>query len=243
MTFYKGLFFSVLLFLFSCDDSSSLDIQNVDTKNSILPMGDSRVAGDRPNYESYRYALWKLLLANDHDFDLIGTREDSGEYPRFMEQRFDGDHQGEGGATTITMVEMEDEISMLQPTVILLGIGGNDLVEGQNDPDIVVETLDRMALIIDGLRDLNPEVTIIIEQIAPGHADFMTPGLWSLFERFNDGIIELASEKHSEDTPLLVVDMVTGWQDSYLIDEVHYTEEGAMWIAERYYDVLRDVLQ
>jgi lysophospholipase L1-like esterase len=231
MTFYKSLFFSVFLFLFSCDDSSSLDIQNVDTKNSILPMGDSRVAGDRPDYASYRYALWKLLLANDYDFDLIGTREDNSEYPRFMEQRFDGDHQAEGGATTNTLVEMEDEISMLQPTVILLGIGGNDLVEGQNDPDIVAETLNRMALIIDGLRDLYPEVTIL------------TPTLWSLFERFNTGIIELASEKHSADTPLLVVDMVTGWQDSYLIDEVHYTEEGAMWIAERYYDVLRDVLQ
>ena len=31
------------------------------SKNKILPLGASRVEGARPDFESYRYELWKLL--------------------------------------------------------------------------------------------------------------------------------------------------------------------------------------
>ncbi|MFK7952374.1 MAG: hypothetical protein AB8B73_05975, partial [Ekhidna sp.] len=37
--------------------------------NKILPLGASRVEGARPEFESYRYELWKDLKENDWTFD------------------------------------------------------------------------------------------------------------------------------------------------------------------------------
>ncbi|MEO0725477.1 MAG: hypothetical protein AAFZ63_13110 [Bacteroidota bacterium] len=34
-----------------------------------------------------------------------------------------------------------------------------------------------------------------------------------------------------------------GFTDDFLADEVHYNEAGAAFIAERYYEVLEDILQ
>ena len=37
--------------------------------------------------------------------------------------------------------------------------------------------------------------------------------------------------------------MYTGFNDSLLADDVHYNEDGAKFIAERYFDVLVNILQ
>ena len=42
--------------------------------NKIMPLGASRVEGDRPDFESYRYGLWQDLVSSGWTFDLIGTR-------------------------------------------------------------------------------------------------------------------------------------------------------------------------
>ena len=38
-----------------------------------MSLGSSRVEGERPNFESYRYELWKKLIDNNFTFDFIGT--------------------------------------------------------------------------------------------------------------------------------------------------------------------------
>ena len=57
-------------------------------------LGASRVEGDRPNYESFRYELWKDLIENNWTFDFIGTQLDSRFYPLFNNLNFDTDHEG-----------------------------------------------------------------------------------------------------------------------------------------------------
>jgi len=68
--------------------------------NRILPLGASRVQGERPYYESYRYELWQLLVNDEWDFDFIGTLEDDANYPRHNGKRFDRDLEGRGGWTS-----------------------------------------------------------------------------------------------------------------------------------------------
>ena len=50
------------------DDNEQEQIS--DSINKILPLGASRVEGARPDYESFRYELWKDLVENDWVFDL-----------------------------------------------------------------------------------------------------------------------------------------------------------------------------
>ena len=59
----------------------------------ILPLGDSRVEGNRPDYESYRYELWKNFVANDWPIDFVGTRKDEGNYTTVQGTEFDRDHE------------------------------------------------------------------------------------------------------------------------------------------------------
>jgi hypothetical protein len=41
--------------------------------NKIMPLGASRVAGNSPIHESFRYKLWKDLTENNWTFDSIGA--------------------------------------------------------------------------------------------------------------------------------------------------------------------------
>ena len=49
--------------------------------------------------------------------------------------------------------------------VVLLCIGGNDLLNGIDDPQTAI---DNIHLIIDAIQNAHPDVTIFIEKIAPG---------------------------------------------------------------------------
>lgn len=55
------------------------------------------VEGSRPEFESFRYELWKDLKENNWTFDFIGTQSDNASNPSFNSYDFDIDHEGRGG--------------------------------------------------------------------------------------------------------------------------------------------------
>lgn len=202
----------------------------------ILPLGDSRVEGARPSFESYRYALWKLLLAGEWAVDFIGNEIDLAEYPQVGTRCFDQNHQGEGGAYTTTILDMlTNETFSPLPEVVLLGIGGNDVLD---EVRTVPEVVENLGLIIDELRSLNPAVIILLEQIAPARSDLMTEALKDLLDAYRGQIEDLVTDKNTLDAPIYLVDMGSDWSDTYMADAVHYNESGAQEVAQRYYDVL-----
>ena len=86
------LFISLSFLAFSCsdfEDTKELDDKNNTSKNKILPLGASRVEGNRPEYESFRYELWKTLTENEIEFDFIGTEKDDSTYPMYEGKNFD----------------------------------------------------------------------------------------------------------------------------------------------------------
>jgi hypothetical protein len=92
-----------LLLFVSCNKSTdtSTEENNPSTSiNKIMPLGASRVEGDRPQFESYRYEIWKHLVDGSWDFDYIGTMDDPASYPDYAGLNFDNDHEGRGGWTS-----------------------------------------------------------------------------------------------------------------------------------------------
>ena len=93
------------------------------------------------------------------------------------------------------------------------------------------------------LQNTNPNITIIIELMAPGHSNMMTPELTTYFEQLQQGVLTIFEEQTSSNSSVVAVDMYTGFTDAYLADDVHYNETGADFIAQRYYTLLATILE
>jgi hypothetical protein len=93
-----------ILLLISCNKDKVKPIS--DSINIIMPLGASRVEGGLPDYESFRYELWKDLVDGGWDFDFIGAQnEDKSAYADYNNESFDLDHEGCGGSTTTQIAD------------------------------------------------------------------------------------------------------------------------------------------
>ncbi|MFK8165647.1 MAG: hypothetical protein AB8H12_24580, partial [Lewinella sp.] len=139
---------SILMFT-ACEKDDITTPQPQSTSiNKILPLGASRVEGARPEYESYRYELWKDLKENDWTFDFIGTRSDEATYPVFNAMSFDIDHEGRSGSTSGEILNgLNDWLNQTgSPDIVLFSSpGGNDILDGQD----YNQTISNINTIID----------------------------------------------------------------------------------------------
>ena len=207
-----------------------------------MPLGASRVEGARPGYESFRYELWKLLVDGAWDFDYIGTMDDPAEYPSYANMDFDDDHEGRGGWTSGEILGGIDEwlAEAGAPDIVLFSSpGGNDALTGLPYEDAIAN----INAIIDIIQTANPNVSIIIEQLAPARSDAMTPELTTFFTQMNQDVLTIASQQTTATSSVTTVDMATGFDDSFYADDVHYNEAGATVVANRYYEILVDILK
>ena len=194
---------------------------------------------DAEGYESYRYELWKKCVQNNFQIDFIGQQFDDGTYPNFMGVSFDRDHEGIGGIESEGVLNNIEEV-LLQTNVldaVLLCVGGNDLLGG-DDPQTVI---DNIALIIDEIQNRFPNIIIFLEQIAPGNNETMTNDLSLKLSEFNDLIYQTATAYSNQNTSVIVVDMNTNFTVNLLADDVHYNQDGAVFVAEQYFSSISTV--
>lgn len=243
-------FTSILFFAIACssDDNSTSNTNNPTTPtnpsssiNKIMPLGASRVAGARPEYESFRYELWKRLIDGGFTFDFIGTETDPASYPMYNGQSFDIEHEGRGGITSTGILqELSTWLTALgtQPDIVLFSSpGGND------GADVLPQTLSNIRAIVDILQTNNPNVTIFLELPAPPLTNEQTPEFTVYYNNALQGLAVIATEKTTATSSVLTIDMATNFIDAYLADDVHYNEAGASFIANRYFNALTPILQ
>lgn len=227
----------------ACDKDDNINPKpQSNSINKIFPLGASRVEGARPDYESFRYELWKDLIDGGWSFDYIGTQSDNDSYPAFNNENFDIDHEGRGGWTSSEILSgLNGWLSQTgSPDIVLFSSpGGNDILNGQN----YNQTISNINGIIDELQSNNPNVTIIIEQPAQGRSDFMTTEFTNAFNQIRQDVLSIATNQTTTSSQVIAVDMFTGFNDSLLADDVHYNEAGAEFIANRYYNVLENILE
>lgn len=227
-------FWSIAVLAISGQLASASGVQD---KLNILTLGDSRVEGARPHFESYRFEFWKLMVENGWTVNMIGPLEDEARYPRVSGQRFDGDHAGVGGFRTSDVLEhLEEALEEIEtPNVVLLGIGGNDLL-GSRTP--VATVLSNLQEIIRMLQADSPNAVIFVEQIAPGVNSVMRRQYQARFDAFNLAVPDLASSLSTSTSRVIAVDMRVNWSETFLADEVHYNKAGARHIAEKYFEAM-----
>ncbi len=240
---YISIAFLLLILVFGCsEDFNGSDDLTTTPLNTIMALGASRVQGNRPDFEGFRYELWKDLVENNWSIDFIGTQVDDANYPDLDNSSFDRDHEGRGGWTSGQILEnIKSWIDKTgAPDIVLFSSpGGNDALQNLSYDD----ALNNIASIIDILQNANPNITIIIEQMAPGTSSIMVGELKDRFTQAQQDVIRIANDKSTATSTVVAVDMFTGFNDNMLADLVHYNEEGARFIADRYYAVLTQFLR
>ena len=210
--------------------------------NKIMPLGASRVDTNRPYFESYRYELWKLLLSSELEFDYVGTQNDSSDYSEYLGETFDVDHEGRGGWTAegiLSEINTWLDNTDIPDIVLFSAPGGNDALGGVDYNTII----SNVNSIIDILQERNPNITIIIEKPAPVHSSLMTGYINDYFVQLENDIEDLCLNQTTSYSQVTYVDMFTDFIDDYLADDLHYNQDGAQFIANKYYEVLIEILQ
>lgn len=240
---YPFIFIIMLSSILSCssDDNANTNPQLNSSINKIMPLGASRVEGARPEYESYRYELWKLLIEANYEFDFVGTETDNASYPDVNGVSFDRDHEGRGGITSGGILEDIDiwlsDLGTVPDIVLFSSPGGNDGI------DNLEQSIVNINAIIDRLQAINSNMTIIIELPAPPLTNEQTEEFLTYYNQALQAIPEIAQQQTTATSNVIVIDMMTGFEDSFLADDVHYNEAGAIFVANRYFEVLTDLLQ
>jgi len=251
----NGTFRKPFLFRFLSSFLISLILFNVSAQAGkvlkILPLGDSITSG-KPLSATYRYWLWRKLVDAGYAADnpvieqkmvdfiglLCGAGDDTeppecGD-PLYPNTEWDWEHEGRSGQPT-TWLHSIVPLSMDNDTadIVMLHIGTNDIHLGYS-LDVAKTTI---GMIIDTIRSRNPYAVILLAKIIPSTL------LPEKFPILNEKIGEIAVEKNTSQSPIILVDQYEGYDASDdNSDGSHPNESGEKKIAQKWYDALIPVL-
>ncbi|MFU8844227.1 MAG: GDSL-type esterase/lipase family protein [Bacteroidales bacterium] len=222
----------------------------------IQPLGNSITQASYPRY-SYRYNLWTKLIDAGFDFDFVGSLQDNKngnpDWPVYMGQSFDQDHEGHSGWTTFDIWwgksnepdagRLSNWLQLYTPDVSLIHMGTNDINQAVTNGYISESFINtnlinyRYSRLIDTLRFYSPSVVIFIAQIIP--RDDSARNYWTNY--FNAQIPNIKVTKYNPNSPIIIVDQNTGFDmvaDTY--DGVHPNAAGEEKIAQKWRDAIID---
>ncbi len=217
----------------------------------ILPLGDSITSGIN-GHDSYRYPLGQSLAASECGYDFVGGLR--GAYdttagttvpsstPGFTDQ----DHEGHAGFNTDQILAgVPGWVSGLTFDAVLLHAGHNDFFYTVG-PQAATVSRDRLGSIIDALRARNPNVIVLVAKpIKAGTVATGSPTLFYSSARVDElaGLVDgLAATKTTAASPVVSVDLNSGFQTSWLYDGLHPDATGDAWMADRWKTALTPYL-
>jgi parallel beta-helix repeat protein len=198
----------------------------------IMPLGDS-ITQMYADHDSYRRPLWHLLQSGGFAVDFVGSQNLNKNGPP-PHPDFDMDHEGHSGwRADEILAQIENWATTFQPDIVLIHLGSNDIFQYQSNSGTIFE----LGQIIDKLRLVNPSIKILLAQIIP-----------SIYEAnaiidFNQRLPGLAASKNTPQSPVVVVDLWTGFSVSLdMYDGVHPNDAGDQKMAERWHAALVNFL-
>ncbi len=197
---------------------------------NIMPLGDL-ITGS-PG--CWRALLWNHLQSTGYtNINFVGTLNNS----TACGIPFDGDNEGHGGylATNIANQNLlPGWLAATNPNIVMMHLGTNDVWNNIAPATILAA----FSTLVNQMRAHNPNMRILVAQITP-----MNPsGCSACAQRvinFNAAIPAWASSKSTAQSPIIVVDQWTGYNDSTdTIDGVHPNASGNAKIAAKWYPPL-----
>lgn len=198
----------------------------------IMPLGDS-ITESFPGHATYRFYLYNQLAQAGYDVDFVGTMTGAtGGAPLYS--NFDQNHEGHSGWRTDQIRDnMISFANANKPDIVLLHTGSNDIEQGQSNSSTITE----ISATIDNLRSVVPNVKILLAQIIPENFNTVQ------YPALNSMIATLAGQKTTANSPVVLVDQYTGFnngQDTY--DGIHPDESGEKKMSAKWFAALQGVL-
>ena len=196
---------------------------------TILALGDSITQGSG-NCTSYTYPLSKMLKTEGFDFEFLGPRTRTYEDVGVIH------HCGYGGKTVEYFIPVIDSLYQVYPAdVVLIHSGHNHFVEQHPIPGIIKSH----RALIDRLREMNPDVTIIVAQVIPSGK---LPK-YSYIPELNRELKEMVRSYHSPHVLTVNLERGFDWKTMTADDKVHPNPKGADFMAKRWIRPLRRVMR
>nr|WP_255488021.1 SGNH/GDSL hydrolase family protein [Pontibacter sp. KCTC 32443] len=215
-------------------------------------LGNSITQADN-EHTSYRFPLWKKLVDAGIDVEFVGSHATNfgGLSPAqgtvYKGKTFTNRNEGHWGwrADEIlygkdgnTNNKLQSWLTAYTPDIALIHLGTNDIFQGHS----IVSTIDEIDLVIQLIREKNPNVTILLAQLIPSNLshDNINQRLITL----NSEIAILAEELNTLASPVILVDQHTDFDAAqYTYDDVHPNEQGEEAMAQCWFDALNTVLK
>ncbi len=201
----------------------------------IMPLGNS-ITQARAGRNSYRRPLWHRLTEAGYQVDFVGSQNTNHEGPP-ANADFDQDHEGHWGWRADQLLGgIPGWVQAHQPDIVLMHAGSNDMFQGQD----INSTVSELEQIIDQLRAVNPQVKILLAKlIEPTEWN----GRWERIRELNQAIPAIASRKHTDQSPVILVDQTQGFNADYdTYDGVHPNSAGESKMADRWFEALARIL-
>jgi hypothetical protein len=202
----------------------------------IAPYGNSITQGAN-NRPTYRYPLWKKLIDKNIAFDFVGSMKTNfgGEpsRPDYKGKAFDKDHEGHWGWKADEILsKMNSWLTQYTPDMVLLHIGTNDCIGGQNTSS----TQNEITQIITNLRNDNPKVVLFLATLIPCN---QSANASNLVKDLNTKIKTMSSQLTTQASPVILVDQFTGIDASKdLYDGIHQGATGEEKMAQKWFDAI-----
>jgi len=220
---------------------------------TVLPLGDSVTFGcgdgckgtigcgdqcavTRPKEQAgYRAPLWRMLSpgsATSPDWDFVGAQQNGPDDT-------DRDHEGNPGWKIEQLWRIRDHYLPLNPDVILLHLGTNNMGVGLQSADTALE---HMKILLDVIFEGLPDVRLLLSTIIGASIEY--GGLKHL--PFNEGIRDFVTTYAAAGRHIELVDMAResaigekGCNPDYCCPAgIHPTGDGYALMAEVWYNHL-----
>jgi len=197
------------------------------TKLKIMPMGDSITEID-----CWRTILWGNLQSAGvtNSIDFVGSMSNNAQNCQGV-SGWDQNHEGHSGYLAINIANnnLPGWLASAKPDVVMFHLGTNDITGNH----AATEILASFTKMVGQMRASNPKMRIIVDQIIP-----IGFGNYAALPALNSAIPGWASGLSTAQSPIVVVDLNTGYPTSALRDGLHPNAAGDAIIASRIYPVL-----
>ncbi|WP_412759553.1 GDSL-type esterase/lipase family protein [Nocardiopsis tropica] len=212
----------------------------------LMLVGDSLTQGSSGDY-TWRFHLWSHLREADVEIDFVGPRDDlygldDGEPGNrdYADPGFDTDHAARWGTSTRELATGVAEVAAEHaPQYLLLLAGTEDILAGHGAD----HALEGIGETVSTVRVVQGETRFVIGELPAVEGTGDDGRFNEEIARFNMGLVDLARQLTSGDSPVVVARVADGYapaRDNW--DEAHPNARGELRIAAAFADALADPL-
>jgi len=221
----------------------------------LLPLGDS-ITQAYKGYKSWRYQLWKRLVDAEVEALFVGSMVNpqgqwtQDHYDPYRGRTFPPNHEGHWGWRADEILDRQGEHGYsgsgnlrdwmetyaCAPTCVLIHLGTNDACQGQSDASTIAEVEEIIELVAGRFPPASFETMTFLVAAPIPSSQCPSSRCAAVGDSLSPAILAHSwSANVSANVRVETVDMLSGFDSSFLYDCLHPNDAGEAFMAERWF--------